>query len=63
MNTAYSVENIIPASWLALSVNDDSSPNVLMYRNKTFGLEYLLKGIRDAFDGNKPLVKTIFEYK
>lgn len=59
----YSVENIIPASWLALSVNDDSSPNLLMYRDKTFGLEYLLKGIRDAFDGNKPLVKTTFEYK
>lgn len=34
-----------------------------MYRDKTFGLEYLLKGIRDAFDGNKPLVKTTFEYK
>ncbi|GEM_PF-3504103 len=59
----YSVGNFIPSSWLTISVNDDSNPNVLMYRDKTFGLEYLLKGIRDAFDGNKPLVKTTFEYK
>lgn len=59
----YSVENTIPSSWLALSVNDDSSPNVFLYRDKTFGLEYLLKGIRDAFDGNNPLIKITFEYK
>lgn len=59
----YLIENNIPSPWLALSINDDSSPNVLLYRNKTFGLEYLLKGIKDAFDGNNPLIKTTFEYK
>lgn len=59
----YLIDNNIPFPWLALSINDDSSPNVLLYRNKTFGLEYLLKGIKDAFDGNNPLIKTTFEYK
>lgn len=59
----YSVENVIPYSWLALSIDNDSSPNVQLYRDKTFGLEYLLKGLKDAFNGNKPLIKTIFEYK
>lgn len=59
----YTVENAIPSSWNALSVNDDSSQNVLLYRDKTFGLEYLLKGIKDAFDGNNPLIKVKFEYK
>lgn len=59
----YTVENAIPYSWYALSVNDDSGSDVLLYRDKTFGLEYLLKGIRDAFDGNYPLIKTQFEYK
>lgn len=59
----YSVENKIPSPWLDLSINDDSSPNVLVYRDKTFGLEYLLKGIKDAFNGNNSLIKTTFEYK
>lgn len=59
----YTIENAIPSSWYKLSVNDDSSPNVSLYRDKTFGLEYLLKGIRDAFDGNNPLIKVKFEYK
>ena len=59
----YTVENAIPSSWNALSVNADSSQNVLLYRDKTFGLEYLLKGIKDAFDGNNPLIKVKFEYK
>lgn len=59
----YLIENNIPSPWLALSINDDSNPNVLLYRNKTFGLEYLLKGIKDAFNGNNPLIKTTFEYK
>lgn len=59
----YTIENDIPSSWKTLSTNDDSSTNVLLYRDKTFGLEYLLKGIRDAFDNNNPLVKVKFEYK
>lgn len=59
----YTVENDIPSSWYDLSVNDDSSANVSLYRDKTFGLEYLLKGIRDAFNGNTPLINAKFEYK
>ena len=49
------IQDLIPTAKIA---------HVGMYRDEeTFGLEYLLKGIRDAFDGNKPLVKTTFEYK
>lgn len=59
----FETKNSIPTVWDSLSINDDSNPNVNLYRNKTFGLLYLIRGIMDATgDSDKPLIKYTFKY-
>ena len=58
-NITYTLDNNIPASWLSLSVDNDSNSNTMLYKDKTFGLKYLLQGIKDAVVGNRPIVKAI----
>lgn len=58
-NITYTLDNNIPASWLSLSVDNDSNSNTMLYKDKTFGIKYLLQGIKDAVVGNQPIVKAI----
>ena len=56
------VENTIPYEWKVLSIENDSS--IELHKDRTFGLENLINGIKLAADGpNTSLVTIYFDYR
>lgn len=56
------VENTIPYEWKDLSIENDSS--IELHKDRTFGLENLINGIKLAADGsNTSLVNIYFDYR
>lgn len=55
------IANVLPKGWESISIDDDT--NISNTPQKTFGLKYLLNGIKGAVEKEENIIKVTFDYK
>lgn len=55
------IANVLPEGWESISIDDDT--NIRNTPQKTFGLKYLLNGMKGAVEKEENIIKVTFDYK